>query len=299
MADVQMTLIEHLDDLRSRLIRAIVVIAILAVGAYIFRNEIMAVLTRPLGLGPLLPTVELTQLMSKIRQMLAGTTCNGQPCFTQPEIQALIQVSRRSFSAATGLIFIHPAEAFFGYIKLSLYTSVLVGAPFWLYQLWKFVVPALYAKEKRYAFGAVISGSALFYGGAAFCYFVVLPVALRFLISVGQPYLEPTFTLNNYISFTMLFLIGFGASFELPLSMFVIVKLGLVQRQTLFSKWRYAIAGAFLLATMLPSPDIFSQVAMGSALTVLYLLGLLVTRFAVGPEAGELTEGGAADSPEN
>jgi len=290
MADAEMTLIEHLDELRKRLIYSFVTVALLAVVAYIFRNEIMAVLTQPLGRASLVGPAEMANLLDKIRLVLTSAVCNGQPCFTPSEVDTLVAASQRAVGTSSGLIFLHPAEAFFGYIKLSLYTGLLIGAPFWLYHLWKFVVPALYARERRYALRGIFFGSLLFYGGALFCYLAVLPVALHFLIAIGQPYLQPTFTLNNYISFVMLFLLGFGLSFELPLGMFIVVKLGLIQRQTLVSKWRYAIAGAFLVATLLPSPDIFSQVAMGGALTVLYGLGLLVTRFARREEAESLGE---------
>ncbi len=291
MANTEMTLIEHLDELRKRLIYSFLTIASLAVVAYIFRNEIMSVLTRPLGLGPLLSPTDMADLMDKLRLYLTSAVCNGQPCFTSPEVDALAAAARRAINTNTGLIFLTPTEAFFGYIKLSLYTGLLVGAPFWLYHLWKFVAPALYAHERRFVLQGIFFGSLLFYAGAAFCYFVVLPVALHFLMTVGQPYLTPTFTLNNYVSFIMLFMLIFGLSFELPMAMFILVKVGLVKRQTFISKWRYAVAGAFIAATLLPSPDIFSQVAMGSALTVLYGLGLLVTRFARRPEVEPTGEG--------
>lgn len=291
-----MTLLEHLDELRKRLFYAIVAIALIAAVAYIFRNEIMLLLTRPMGLGPVLAPADLASLLAKLRQIMADATCQGQPCFTPPEVGALVQVFQRTMAGNTGLIFIHPAEAFFGYIKLSLFTGLLVGAPFWLYQLWKFVVPALYPQERQYGLKFLVFGGLLFYSGTLFCYFAVLPVALHFLIAVGQPYLTPTFTLNNYISFIMLFLLGFGLSFELPLAMYIVVKIGLVKRQTLIKKWRFAVAGAFVLATMLPSPDIFSQVAMGSALTVLYGLGLLVTRFVRTEKAEPVGEASPASA---
>src|SRR5574337_2066895 len=106
MADQEMTLIEHLDELRKRLFYAAAGIAIIAVFAYIFRNEIMAVLTRPLGLGPLLNPVDMANLLDKLRQLLASAACNGQPCFTPQEVDVMAVASQRAISTSSGLVFL-------------------------------------------------------------------------------------------------------------------------------------------------------------------------------------------------
>ena len=128
---------------------------------------------------------------------------------------------------------------------------------------------------------ALLFGSVLFYGGAAFCFLAIMPFALSFLVGVGQPYLVPFFTLNNYISFTMFLMLAFGLCFELPLVMYLVVKIGLVQHQTLVKQWRVIVLGAFVVAAVLtPTPDVVTQVALGGSMIVLYIVGLVLTRSA-------------------
>jgi sec-independent protein translocase protein TatC len=208
---------------------------------------------------------------------------------TDREIELLVQRM-----VPGGLVFIHPVEAFFSYLKLSIYTGLLVGMPVVLFQVWKFVMPALYRHERRYFVNSLLFGSFLFYLGVAFCFLLVLPLALKFLIGIGGPLLTPLFTMGNYISFSMLFMLVFGLSFEMPLVMYVLVKLGIVEHRTLVEQWRFVLLGAFAVGAMFTPPDVFTQVAMASSIIVLYGVGLLLTRFAQ-PAAEE--ESGEAEAP--
>jgi len=280
--DVKMTLTEHLDELRSRLIYALIAVLVFALGAYAFKDYLLAFLVQPLqgALGITLLPDQFAPLLEKFRSWLSGQICQGQPCFTPLEVEALVRAWQRIMMMTSGLVFIHPVEAFFSYLKLSLYTGLLAGMPAVLYQIWKFVMPALYKNERKYFFNFLVFGSALFYTGVIFCFLMVLPLALKFLIGIGQPLMTPMFTMGNYISFAMLFMLVFGLSFELPLVMYIVVKMGLVEHRTLIEQWRFVAVGAFLIGAIFTPPDVFTQVAMASAMIVLYGVGLLLTRFA-------------------
>lgn len=285
--DSPMTLGEHLDDLRKRVMYALSAVVALAILAYTYKDLVMSVLLRPFyyavqnTAGDPLSLDQLGALLERIRGWLTTQICNGSPCFSPAEVDATVATWRRFFAAGSGLIFTHPTEAFFGYIKLSFFVGLLLGMPIVLYQIWRFVVPALYQKERKYMLNFLVFGSLLFYGGAAYCFWIILPLALTFLVGVGQPYLVPMFTLNNYISFVMFLMLIFGLCFEVPLVMFLVVKMGLVQRQTLVKQWRIIFLGAFVVAAVLtPTPDMVTQVALGGSMIVLYVVGLVLTRFA-------------------
>ncbi len=285
--DAPMTLSEHLDELRKRVMYALSAVLGLTILAYLYKDYVMAVVLRPYyyavqhTLGASLSLDQLEALIEKITGALGAQLCDGSPCFSPDELSATEVALRRFFASGSGLIFTHPTEAFFGFIKLSFFVGLLVGMPIVLYQVWRFVVPALYQKERKYMLNTLLFGSLLFYSGAAFCFLVILPLALTFLVGVGQPYLVPLFTLNNYISFAMFLMLVFGLSFLLPLVMYTVVKIGIVQRETLVSQWRIVVLGAFVVAAVLtPTPDLVTQVALGGSMLVLYIVGLVLTRFA-------------------
>jgi len=286
--DKPMTLGEHLDELRSRVVYALSTVLLLTLVAYTFKDYVMAFLLRPYYYaiqhtsGVPLSSDQLSVLLEKVREWLSVQICTGGiPCFSPEQVEATVAAWRRFFASGSGLIFTQPTEAFFGYIKLSFYVGLIVGMPLVLYHVWRFVVPALYQRERRYMLSGLFWGAALFYGGAAYCLFVIVPLALTFLVGVGQPYLVPLFTLNNYISFVSFLMLVFGLCFEVPLVMYLVVKIGLVQRQTLVKQWRLLILGAFVVAAVLtPTPDVVTQVALGGSMIVLYGIGLVLTRFA-------------------
>lgn len=284
----KMTLGEHLEELRTRVIYAFSVILVLTIVAYTFKDYVMAFLLGPYSYAlrqtseMALSLDQLSVLLEKIRAWLSIQICaNGNPCFSPEQVEATVAAWRRFFASGSGLIFTQPTEAFFGYLKLSLYAALVVGMPIVLYHLWRFVVPALYQKERKYMLSGLFFGTLLFYGGAAFCFFVILPLALTFLVGVGQPYLVPLLTLTNYISFVMFLMLAFGLCFELPVAMYLVVKIGLIQHQTLVKQWRMIVIGAFIVAAVLtPTPDMITQLALGGSMIVLYGVGLLLTRLA-------------------
>ncbi len=270
----KMSLSEHLEELRQRLIYALVAVGALAVLAYAFKEPLLALLTEPLQEA--FPFAE--DFPARLRAWLLAA--RAQDYLNDREIEWLVRGLAR-----TGLFILHPVEAFFSYLKLSIYAGLLAGMPVVLYQVWKFVIPALYRHERRYFLSFLVFGSGLFYVGVVFCFLVVLPLALQFLIGIGGAAAAPMLGMGNYISFTMLFMLVFGLSFEMPLVMYLLTKLGVVYPETWREQWRFVVLGAFVVGAMFTPPDVFTQVAMAGSILVLYGVGLLLVRLAARGEA--------------
>jgi sec-independent protein translocase protein TatC len=192
---------------------------------------------------------------------------------TRPLTQVL---PKNSYLVYTGL-----TEAFFTYMKVAFFASLIITSPFILYQIWKFIVPGLLPKERKYVVPFVISSSFLFITGVLFGYFVALPPAFKFFVSFNNQYLQAMLSFKDYLSLFVTFLLGFGVSFELPIFMFFLAKLGIVNAKMLSKQRRYAILVIFVVAAILtPSPDALSQVLMAIPLMFLYEVSIFVVKFA-------------------
>ncbi len=179
------------------------------------------------------------------------------------------------------LIYTGLTEAFFVYMKLAFFASLIITSPFILYQIWKFISPGLLPREKKYVIPFVVSSTLLFTGGVCFGYFIALPPAFEFFISFNNQYLQALISFRDYISLFVTFLLGFGLSFELPVFMFFLAKLGIVNAKMLSKQRRYAILVIFVVAAILtPSPDALSQLLMAIPLMFLYEVSIVVARFA-------------------
>jgi len=194
----------------------------------------------------------------------------------------LMKFVRRPFEVAvpgTKLVFLAPAEAFWVYMKVALIAGVVLAMPFVLYQVWAFVSPGLLSHERRYALPFVVIGTLFFLMGAAFALLVVIPFAVRFLVTFPGPDLTPMISIGAYVDFVLKFTLAFGAVFELPLAITLAARLGLVTPQFLAKHRKYAILINFILAAILtPTPDIFNQCLMAVPLCLLYEVGILAAR---------------------
>lgn len=281
----KMGLTDHLDELRARLIYSIVAVGAIAVLAYIFKEPLLELLLGPFrsamdNTSPIDPTA-LDQMLEYFKQMLVeyGIQQGGNEQSITQSAQ-LLKEQMRERLLPTGLVFLHPAEAFFSYLKLAALTGLIVGMPAVIFQLWKFVMPALYRDERSYLVSFLTSGSALFYLGVGFSFVVILPLGMEFLVGIGRPLVSPMFSIGNYISFSMLFMLVFGLAFELPLAMFFLVKMGLVEHRTFVEQWRIVVVGGFAVGAFFTPPDLFTQLAMASSIVVLYVVGLGLTYLA-------------------
>lgn len=274
--DKEMGLLEHLEEMRWRIIISVLTVSAIAVFGYIFRNWILGLLTEPIAQYYQFPVGQLPAMLDGIRDLLSDS---GK--FTPEQLDALVTFFHRGLRQLTSLTFIHPTEAFISYIKLAFYTGLLVGAPMLLFQLWRFILPALYDNERRYFLGAFTVGSLLFYAGVVFSYVVVFPFVIQFLINLGEN-LTATLTVSNYISFSMMFMLVFGLVFELPVLIFLAVRSGLTTVAFLSQKRRYIYVIVFVVGAIVTPPDVVSQLAVAVPMVVLFEASLIFSRITEG-----------------
>jgi len=177
-------------------------------------------------------------------------------------------------------VFLAPAEAFVVHLKVALITGLFLAAPVIFYQFWRFVRPALQKHEVKYIVLAVVVSSVLFAVGVAFAYLVVVPVAMKFLLSFETPKLQPMISISEYVGTVGTFLLASGVMFQLPVIMFFLTKLGVVTPKLLMKNQRIAVVLVFIVAAILSPPDIFSQSLMAVPLLVLFELGVLASVLA-------------------
>ena len=176
------------------------------------------------------------------------------------------------------LVATDPAGGFFVPMKLAFMTALFVTAPWLLYQAWAFVAPGLYKREKRVALPLLVSAVLLFYLGCAFAYFVVLPAAFAFLAKFTPEVVAQTPDIGKYLDFVSVIFLAFGASFELPVALVILVLLGWVTPAQL-REWRgYAIVGIFVVAAVITPPDVVSQLMLAVPMCLLYEAGILASR---------------------
>jgi sec-independent protein translocase protein TatC len=183
----------------------------------------------------------------------------------------------------TKLVFLAPAEAFWMNIKVAFVVGLILALPVIFHQLWKFISPGLLQKEKKYIIPFIILATSLFLVGAAFCFFIVLPFAMEFLLTykVGD-FLSPMLSVGNYVDFCLKFILAFGAIFELPIAIIFFTRMGIVTPKTLAKNRKYAVLLAFVAAAILtPTPDAFNQTLMAVPMIVLYEVGVIVSRIFI------------------
>jgi sec-independent protein translocase protein TatC len=227
------TFISHLVELRDRLVKATIGIAIVCVGLFIWP-------------GP-----------SDIYNWLAN-----------PMIASLPPGSKM---IATGVV-----SPFLVPMKITLLLAFILALPWVFYQLWAFVAPGLYAHEKRLVLPLVISSSLLFICGVAFCYFFVFKQVFHFISTFAPASITVAPDIEKYLDFVMSMCLAFGATFEVPVVVVILVRMGIVSIEKLREIRPYAIVGAFVIAAIVTPPDVTSQLALAIPMCLLYELGLLV-----------------------
>ncbi len=182
-------------------------------------------------------------------------------------------------NANTELVFIAPAEALWMHFKISLISGIVISSPIILYEFWEFVAPGLLQKEKKYVFPFIIITMFLFLFGAVFCFMVVLPFAMNFLLTYKTAVLKPMLSVGRYIDFSLKFIVAFGAIFELPVVLVFLTRMGIVTPKSLAKNRKYAIVLAFVVAAFLtPTPDAFNQSLMALPIVLLYEAGIWASK---------------------
>ena len=187
---------------------------------------------------------------------------------------------------ATGVV-----TPFFVPMKVTLLVAFVIALPFVLYQAWCFIAPGLYAHEKRLGLPLVVGSTVLFLAGMAFCYFFVFGTVFKFIAQFAPKSITPAPDIEQYLAFVMSMFLAFGITFEVPVIVIVLVKLGIVDVAKLKEARPYVIVGAFVIAAVVTPPDVVSQLMLAVPMCLLYELGIFLSRFVTRTRADEVASG--------
>ncbi len=237
--EARMSIIEHLAELRIRLIYSIIGIFIGIAVCWIWVDQLFVYLLLPL------------------KEAVPDGHLN------------LAQIHHKDL-----------AEPFFAMLKIAVVGGIFASSPVSLYNLWKFIAPGLYSREKKIAAPFVVMATLFFFGGAAFCFYLVLPFGYRYLINFGLGVTSsPELMLSEYLSLTTKMLLVFGAVFELPIVTAFLAGMGVVDHHSLLKHWRAAIIVAFIVGAVLTPPDPMTQCLLAVPLCLLYGISVGVAFF--------------------
>jgi sec-independent protein translocase protein TatC len=183
--------------------------------------------------------------------------------------------------AGASMIAITPISPFLIPLKLALLAAFFLTIPYILYQVWAFVAPALYKHERRLVWPLMASSTLLFYLGAAFAYFLVLPTVFGFMAAVAPEGVLAAPDIGEYLDFVLTLFLAFGAAFEVPVATVLLIYTGVASRESLKAARPYVIVGAFVVGAILTPPDVLSQVMLAVPVWLLFELGLLASTWLV------------------
>lgn len=194
--------------------------------------------------------------------------------FADPIFQFLAQPIYRYLPEGTKLTFLGVTDPFILYVKVAALAGLFLTSPFLLFQVWAFVAPGLYRRERLYAGPFVVLGSLFFLAGGLFAYYVAFPFAVEFLLGVGGEF-QPMITIERYFGFLLTVILGLGLMFELPILIFLLAQMGVVTPRFLMRHFRWAVVIIFFIAAVItPTPDVFNLCIFALPTILLYLLGV-------------------------
>lgn len=199
--------------------------------------------------------------------------------FAQEIYHVLAQPLMAVLPENSSMIATDVAAPFFAPFKLTFIVAICLAIPYILFQVWQFVAPALYSREKRLMAPLVFSSTLLFYAGIAFAYFIVFPIIFGFFTSVAPEGVTVATDISNYLDFVLKLFFAFGLSFEIPVAILLLVWSGATTRAALAEKRPYIIVGAFIIGMLLTPPDVLSQTLLAVPMWMLFELGLALSRF--------------------
>lgn len=178
------------------------------------------------------------------------------------------------------LAYFSPQEPFLVYTRIAFFCGLVIAMPVILYQLWQFISPALEVKARRFAVYFILFSFAAFAAGALFGYFILIPPALRFLLGFARGDLEPVISVSKYISFVVSLILSCGLVFQMPVLSFILTRLRVVNARALRRKYRYAVAGVFIVAAVItPTTDVFNMLILACPMLLLYEISIWVSYF--------------------
>lgn len=233
--EYRMPLMEHLRELRTRLIVCLWALGITVIGSFFFANEIFSFLAAPMN--------------------------------------AALQETGRGTMAVTQAM-----EGFMVQMKVAGLSGLFLSSPILFWQGWKFVGPGLYDQEKRLVLPLVLASTFLFVSGAAFCYVAVFRYGFPMFLEMNIEGVQAVLSIESYLGMVTTLLVAFGASFQLPIVVYFLARLGIIDHIDMIKGFRYSVVGIFVLAAVLTPPDVVSQVLMAAPLLFLYGVGIGVAR---------------------
>jgi sec-independent protein translocase protein TatC len=258
--DSKAPLLEHLVELRTRLVRSAIAILVLFFACYFVAETIYGFLVQPLA-----------ELYDR---------------------------------EGARLIFTALHEVFFTYVKVAFFAALFIAFPFVAMQLWLFIAPGLYKNEKMAFVPFLVLSPILFFAGGALVYYLIFPLAWQFFLSFetggaeGALPIQLEAKVSEYLSLVMKLIFAFGLSFELPLLLTLLARVGLVTAKGLAEKRKYAIVGAFVAAAILTPPDPISQISLAIPIIILYEVSIFAVRFIEKRRAAREADE-SSDSPPN
>ena len=236
MDDTRMSLMQHLEELRKRVVRAGVAWLVAFMVCYNYAEQMYLKISEPL---------------------------------------------REALPPGTKLVFISATEPFFAYLKIGAFAGLLVALPYIFLQLWGFIAPGLYAHEKRYVVPFVVLSSGCFIAGTLFGFYVAFPLMFGFLVQAGTAGGEvvPMLSMGSYLSLASQMLLAFGITFELPIVIFFLARMGVVGYDFLARNRKYALLICFILGAIFSPPDVVSQTVLAVPMFILYEVGIWLAFF--------------------
>lgn len=250
---------EHLDELRDSLIRMIIAVAVCAIAAFCFKDLVFNIILAPQDNG---------FLTYRLLEHLAGMLSNGEAYHLPPISVRLIN---------TGL-----AQQFLIHMKTSAYVGLMLSSPYILYLLFRFISPALYQKEKRYALQLVSAGYIMFLLGILLSYFLIFPLTFRFLgtYQISQV-VENTVTIESYIDTLMMISLSMGIVFEIPVVCWILGRMGIINPAIMKQYRRHVIVALLVIGAIItPTTDVFTLLLVSMPMWMLYELSILIVKGA-------------------
>ncbi len=296
------TFLEHLEDLRWMLIKSGAALLIGMIVCLYATDKVVGILKSPLKRAALIQIGHRQKVVVRFRDNVLfsfepstnriGPLDLGTNRFVIVEIEP-VEVGTNIFleprvdknpppdalaASATDLMYIDPAAPFISSLHLAFFGGILLTAPFIFYFVGEFVSPALKIKEKKYLLRALGVGVGLFVAGICFCYFIVMPRALKFaeLFALWMGAKVPEWRAETYFGFVTKFMLGMGLGFELPVVLLALVKIGILDYKKLSAMRRYMIVINLILGALLTTPEVFTQILMAISLQVLYEISVWI-----------------------
>ena len=228
-----MSMVGHLDELRSRIIMIIIAVITITLGSFFLSDHMLDIINKPfISTGYKLNIFNLT-------------------------------------------------EGFLLRVKASLIAAIFISFPLIIYELWKYIQPAVDRKDRKFIVISIIAALVLFYSGLLFTYIFILPFAIKMLISFTPQEMANTIGASKYLNFVLLFSLGMGLMFELPIIVMILSRIGIITPHFLIQKRKYAIVLIFIVAAMLTPPDVLTQMMLAIPVILLYEISIIISKFIV------------------